>query len=121
MSITSALSVFSAFFLFCLPVAQAADAAPPVGNTSFFVMTGALIFLMYFMIWRPQSRRARAQRDLVQSVQKGDEIVTAGGVLGTVTRVMDNHLQLALTGNVEILLQKTAVATVLPKGTLKSL
>ena len=107
-----------------IPTAHAATAAaetPQAGGSSFMIMTAALIFMMYFMVWRPQSRRAREARDLVNAIAKGDEVVTTGGLLGTITKVTDSHVRLMLADGVEVALQKSSVTSLLPKGTLKTL
>lgn len=110
---------------FFISNAHAANTAPaaqsPQSSTSFFVMMAVLIFFMYFAIWRPQSKRAKEQRQLLTSLTKGDEVVTAGGILGTLTKVMDNYVGLMLADNIEIIVQKASVASILPKGTIKSL
>ena len=98
-------------------------AAPPPGAGGFNLLIIMLIFLgaMYLMIWRPQSKRAKEQRDLINSVAKGDEVVTIGGLLGRVNKVTDTYITLGVTDTVEVIFQKSAVSTILPKGTLKSI
>lgn len=97
-------------------------AAPsPQGGFSFFIMMGILVFFMYFAIWRPQSRRAKEQKDLLSSLAKGDEVVTAGGILGTISKISDNYVVLSMADNVEITMQKSSIVSALPKGTLKSI
>jgi preprotein translocase subunit YajC len=103
-----------------------ADAAAPAqqsggGGFSLMLMTGVFIIFMYFVIWRPQSKRAKEQRDLLNSLAKGDEVVTTGGILGRVAKISDSYVQLALTDTIEITIQKNSVAGALPKGTLKSI
>ncbi len=96
-------------------------AQPQQNGFSFFIMVGVLIFMMYFVMLRPQSKRAKEQRNLLSSLAKGDEVVTAGGILGTIIKVTDNYVVLTLTDNVEITMQKSSVVAALPKGTLKSI
>ncbi|MCD6039177.1 MAG: hypothetical protein K0S27_577 [Gammaproteobacteria bacterium] len=91
------------------------------GGFSLMLMTGVFIFFMYFVIWRPQSKRAKEQRTLLNSLTKGDEVVTTGGILGKIAKLGDNYVQLTLADNVEITIQKNSIAGALPKGTLKSL
>jgi preprotein translocase subunit YajC len=95
--------------------------APQGGGFSFLVMMGILIFFMYFAIWRPQTKRAKEQKDLLSALAKGDEVVTAGGILGTISKISDNYVVLALAENVEITMQKSSIVSALPKGTLKSI
>jgi preprotein translocase subunit YajC len=73
---------------------------------------------MYLLIIRPQSKRAKEHKALVTSITKGDEVLTSGGVLGRVTRVSDDYLAIEVSDGVELKVQKVAIATALPKGTL---
>lgn len=80
-----------------------------------------LIFVLFwFLMIRPQMKRAKEHKSLLEALQKGDEVVTAGGALGRVTKVGENFVNLEIAENVEILVQKQAVQLVLPKGTMKS-
>jgi preprotein translocase subunit YajC len=90
------------------------------GGFSFFIMAIILLFA-YFAIWRPQSKRVKAQQALLKGLAKGDEIMTAGGLLGRITKITDQYLAVAVASGVEIMLEKSSVVNVLPKGTLKSL
>lgn len=104
--------------------AYAADAAAPAqqgGTTSLILMTGIFILFMYFVMWRPQSKRAKEHRNLINSLAKGDEIITAGGILGKVSKITDSYLIISLSETVEITIQKNSIVSVLPKGTLKSI
>ena len=81
-----------------------------------------LMFVMlYFLMIRPQTKRAKEQKAMLEALQKGDEVVTAGGTLGRVTKVGDNYVSVEIAPNVEIQVQKPAVTTLLPKGTIKTL
>ena len=106
---------------FFISSAMAADAAPGgiPGLDLFIIAAFGLVF--YFIIWRPQSKRAKEHRDLVASIDKGDEIVTNGGLIGKVTKVEDQYLVFEVANNVQLKLQKSAVAAALPKGTIKSI
>lgn len=95
--------------------------SPQGGSMSFIIMLVIFVVFMYFAVWRPQSKRAREQRQLLTSITKGDEVMTAGGLLGRVAKLSDQYISLAVSGNVEIMMQKTSIVSVLPKGTLKSL
>ncbi|PIU16822.1 MAG: preprotein translocase subunit YajC, partial [Gallionellales bacterium CG08_land_8_20_14_0_20_59_87] len=81
----------------------------------------ALLAVFYFLILRPQQKRAKEHKVMVEAMQKGDEVVTAGGVLGKVTKVGDENIAVEIADNVVVQVQKSAVQTVLPKGTIKSL
>ncbi len=119
------MQLFDAISGFFISNANAATttaaAQSPQGGFSFFIMMGVLIFFMYFAIWRPQSKRAKEQRNLLGSLAKGDEVVTAGGILGTITKIADNYVVVALSDNVEVTIQKASIVSALPKGTLKSI
>ena len=97
-----------------------AAAAPGGGGFSFFILPAVFLLFFYFVLWRPQSKRAKEQRNMLGALAKGDEIVTAGGILARVVKIQDQYLLVALSDNVEIVLQKSSIVNVLPKGTLKS-
>lgn len=90
----------------------------PIGQIIFFA---GFILIFYFLIWRPQSKRAKEHKNLVSSLEKGDEVVTGGGVAGKITKVTDDFIVLEIADNVEVKVQKAAVASALPKGTLKDI
>jgi preprotein translocase subunit YajC len=73
------------------------------------------------MIWRPQAKRAKEHKNLLGSLQKGDEVVTSGGIAGKVVKVADDFVVIEASDTVELKIQKMAVAAVLPKGTLKAI
>ncbi len=99
-----------------------AQAAPAQGAGFMeFLPLIALIAVFYFLILRPQMTRSKAQKIMLAAVQKGDEIVTIGGELGRVTKVGENYLSVEIADNVTVTIQKSAVQTVLPKGTIKSI
>lgn len=103
-------------------VADAVTQAPAQTEAfpSLMIIIGMFV-LFYFMIVRPQSKRAKEQRALIASVKKGDEIVTASGILGKVTSLDDQYLKVTIAEGVEISLQRGAISAILPKGTLKTL
>ena len=79
-----------------------------------------MVVAFYFLLIRPQSKRAKEQRDMLSKIAVGDEIATTGGILGKVTEVGDQFLSVEIADGVNIKLQKFRVAQVLPKGTVKS-
>ncbi len=96
------------------------------GQSSGFDFTAILPLIImfgifYFLLIRPQQKKAKEHKSLVAALKKGDEIITNGGLLVKITDVGDNFLTCQIAKNVEIKLQSHAVATVLPKGTLKGL
>jgi preprotein translocase subunit YajC len=80
----------------------------------------AMFGVLYFLMIRPQMKRAKEHKAMVEALQKGDEVVTAGGVLGRVNKVGEGYVSLEIAPNVEIQVQRAAVQTILPKGTLKN-
>ncbi len=84
-------------------------------------MFGAIIVMMYFMMIRPQSKRAKEHKKLISELAIGDEILTTGGVLGVVSKLNDNFLKVTIAEGVDVTIQKQAIANALPKGTLKSI
>ena len=80
-----------------------------------------MFVLLYFMMIRPQMKRAKEHKTMIDALQKGDEVVTVGGILGRVTKLNENYVSLDIATNVEITVQRSSVQLVLPKGTLKSL
>ena len=102
--------------------AHAADAgAPPDAGVMQYLPLIALVAVFYFLILRPQQKRAKEHKTMVEALQKGDEIVTIGGELGKVVKVDENYVQVEIAANVVITIQKAAVQTTLPKGTIKSI
>jgi len=100
-----------------------AQTAPsgPFGMDIMGMLPLVLMFvLLYFLLLRPQMRRAKEQKQMIASLQKGDEVVTSGGTLGRVTKVSDNYVNVEIAPNVEITVQKPSIQMLLPKGTLKN-
>ena len=99
--------------------AQAAPAAP---NPLFqFAPLIILIVIFYFMLIRPQMKRNKEHRTMLGALAKGDEAVTSGGIAGKVTNIGENYIALEVTDGVSIKILKSAISSVLPKGTLKNL
>ncbi len=106
--------------MFLISDAMAEGAAGPAGGGyEMFVMIGIFFAIMYFMIIRPQQKRAKEHQSLIGSLSKGDEIETTGGMLGKIVNVGDNSLQIEISEGVVIKLQKNSISKVLPKGSLK--
>jgi len=99
-----------------------AQAAPAAGGMDLFgLLPLVLMFvLLYFLLIRPQAKRTKEHRAMLGGLQKGDEVVTAGGALGKITRVGDNFVSVEIAPNVEIQVQKPSITTLLPKGTIKT-
>lgn len=108
--------------LIATPAYAAAPAPHPQGGgMSMILMLVVLVLFMYFVMWRPQSKRAKEQRDLLNSLSKGDEVMTIGGIIGKVAKISDQYVVLAISDTVEIMIQKSAISSALPKGTMKTI
>lgn len=91
------------------------------GGMESFLLIGAMFAVLYFLMIRPQMKRAKEHKAMIDALQKGDEVVTAGGVLGRVNKISDAYIGVEIASNVEIQVQRAAVQMVLPKGTIKNL
>ena len=99
--------------------AQAAGGGASGGDTLMGMLPIILMFvILYFLMIRPQMKKAKEHRTMVEALQKGDEVI-AVGILGRISRVSDNYVSLEIAPNVTIQVQKNAVTTLLPKGTVK--
>ena len=100
-----------------------AQAAPAGGDPGFigFLPIILMFVLLYFLMIRPQMKRAKEHKQMVEALQKGDEVITAGGVLGRITKIGDAYIGVEIAPNTEISVQRASVQTLLPKGTLKSI
>lgn len=107
-------------FLIQDAMAQAAGGAQQGGLMGFLPLI-ILFIAFYFFLIRPQMKRQREHQKLVQGLQKGDEVVTSGGMLGRVSELNDAYLKIEVAKGVEVKIQRAAVSTVLPKGTLKEI
>lgn len=103
-----------------ISTAYAAPAAPAPDWTSFLPLI-IIFVLFWFMLIRPQMKQAKEQRKMIEALQKGDEVTISGGITGKITKVGDAHVSLEIAPDVVVNVQKNAVQTLLPKGTLKSL
>jgi preprotein translocase subunit YajC len=96
-------------------------AASGVESIYSFLPIILMFVVLYFLMIRPQMKRQKEQKAMIEAVAKGDEVITVGGMLGTVLKVSDIYITLAVASNTEVVVQKSAVATLLPKGTIKTL
>lgn len=109
---------------FFISSAVAAEGAAPGANdtTSMFIMLAVFGLIFFFMILRPQQKRAKEHKNLMDSISKGDEVLTTGGLIGRVTKISETgYLSIALNENNEVVIKKEFIAAVLPKGTMKAL
>ena len=105
----------------CSSIAFAAETASQSSMVSQLLLFGIIFVMFYFLMIRPQSKRQKEHKDFISKLAKGDEIVTTGGIAGKINRVADNFFIVVISEGVEIPVQKQAIATALPKGTIKSL
>ncbi len=104
----------TAFLAFMAPPQNGAQGGGSM--TSTIIMFGAIIFIFYFMIIRPQQKRQKERQKLLSSVQKGDKIVTIGGIYGSVIGVEEKTILVQIADNVKVKLDKSAVSTIIRDG-----
>ena len=106
---------------FLISPAYAQTGGQAGGIVPTLIMVGLFFVFMYFMIIRPQMKRQKEHKKLLESLEKGSEVVTSGGIAGRIRQVGENFLVVEVSEGVEIRIQKNAVTSVVPKGTLESL
>jgi preprotein translocase subunit YajC len=84
------------------------------------IMLGGMFAVFWFLLIRPQQKRAKEHKSMIDALAKGDEVVTSGGVLGRVTQLGPSYVSVEIADKVEVKVQRPAIQTVLPKGTLKA-
>jgi len=123
MTIIAKIGLFLSLCFFS--VLALAEGAPvqPEGPSAIMqlVFFGGFILIFYFLMWRPQSKRAKEHKNLVSELSKGDEVITNGGIAGKISKVSEDFIRVEVAEGVEIKIQKVAIASALPKGTLKSI
>ena len=114
--------LIAALFAAMPALAMAQDpAAQGMGAMGQIIFFAGFILIFYFLIWRPQSKRAKEHKALMSGLNKGDVVVTSGGIVGKITKVTDDFIVVEIADNVVVKVQKVAVAAALPKGTLKDI
>jgi preprotein translocase subunit YajC len=106
--------------VFISPAYAQAPAGGADGGLLSFLPIIVMFVVLYFLMIRPQMKRAKEAKAMVDALQKGDEVITAGGVLGRITKVGEAYITVEIAPNTEVSVQRGAVQTLLPKGTLKS-
>ena len=102
-------------------LAQAPDAAAPQGGGLSSLLFLLVFFVIFYLLFiRPQSKKAKQHRAMIQDLAKGDEVITSGGILGKITEVSDNYFTVEIANGTEIKVQKPAISASLPKGTINS-
>jgi preprotein translocase subunit YajC len=103
-------------------MAQAAPAgADPMGGLGGLILPIGLIIVLYFFMIRPQVKRQKEHKALVDGLSKGDEVQIEGGLMGKITDLGDNFAKVEIANGVEVKIRRASVAVVMPKGTLKEL
>ena len=101
--------------------AKTAAAADPTGGFMQLLPIILMFVVLYFLMIRPQMKRTKEHKALIEALAKGDEVVTGGGIAGRITKVGENFVAIEVADTVEIQVQKQAITLLLPKGTLKAL
>ena len=101
--------------------AQGTPSLMPGGDIMTFLPMIAIFVVFYFLLIRPQQKKAKETRAMLAALQKGDEVVTAGGIVGRIAKLGDQYATVEVASGVEVNVQRGAVAQVLPKGTIKAL
>jgi preprotein translocase subunit YajC len=101
--------------------AQATGGGAAGGGIESLVLIVLMFAVLYFLMIRPQMNRAKEHKNMIEALQKGDEVVAAGGVLGRISKLGENYVTLEVSDKVEIQIQRPAVQLVLPKGTIKNI
>jgi preprotein translocase subunit YajC len=93
------------------------------GGFEMLIMLGVFGLIFYFMLYRPQAKRVKEHKNLVTSLSKGDEVLTQGGMVGKIMKVSDekDFIEIGLNDTTNIVIQKSAVSAVLPKGTMTAI
>ena len=108
-------------FLITPAYAQSAPASPFGGDLMAFLPMVAIFVVFYFLLIRPQQKKAKEAKAMLEALSKGDEVVTAGGVLGRIAKMGDQYVTVEIASNTEVTVQRGAISQLLPKGTIKAL
>ena len=105
---------------FFISNAMAAEAGPAGGGLQLVFMVAIFFGIMYFMIIRPQAKKGKEHTALLESLAKGDEVVTSAGIIGKITKLGDNYVEVKTSDSSSLTFQRHAIVSILPKGTVKS-
>lgn len=100
-------------------IAEAGAAASQPDPLASLLLPIGLVVLFYFFLIRPQSKRQKEHRQMLTELQKGEEVITSGGILGKISKITDDFITLEIADTVSLTIQKSAVQTIMPKGTIK--
>ena len=101
--------------------AQTTGAAGAAGGLMSFLPIILMFVVLYFLMIRPQMKRQKEQKAMIDALAKGDEVITAGGILGKVSKVTEAYVTIEVADGTEVVMQKASVTMLLPKGTIKSI
>ena len=101
--------------------AQSTPASPFGGDLMAFLPMIAIFVVFYFLLIRPQQKKAKEAKAMLDALQKGDEVVTAGGILGRISKINDQYVTVEVAEKTELTVQRGAISQLLPKGTIKAL
>ena len=101
--------------------AQAAGGGSQTDTLLTFLPMIAIFVVFYFLLIRPQQKKAKEARAMLDALEKGNEVVTAGGIVGRITRLTDQYAAIEVAPNVEMTVQRGAISQLLPKGTIKTI
>lgn len=104
-----------------ISLAYADGAAGQQSALPTFLMLGAFVFIFYFLMLRPQQKRAKEHKNLLANLQTGDEVMLAGGIIGKIGKITDEFCVVNVNSSTEIKVQKASIASVLPKGTINGI
>jgi preprotein translocase subunit YajC len=107
--------------VFTSPAYAQASGAMPGGDLLGYLPIIVIFVVFYFILIRPQQKRAKETKAMLSALQKGDEVVTAGGVVGKIAKLTDAYASVEIAPNVEVTVQRNAISLILPKGTIKTL
>ncbi|MBL4712568.1 MAG: preprotein translocase subunit YajC [Gammaproteobacteria bacterium] len=102
-------------------IAEAGAAASSTDPLASLILPIGLVVLFYFFLIRPLSKRQKEHKQMVSDLQKGEEVLTSGGILGKITAIKDDFITLEIAKDVSLKIQRSAVQTIMPKGTIKDL
>ena len=107
--------------MFISPAYAQATGSMPGGDIMAFLPMIAIVVVFYFLLIRPQQKRAKETKSMLEALQKGDEVVIAGGIVGRIAKLSDAYADLEIAPNVQVTVQRSAISLLLPKGTIKTL
>ena len=114
------MSMINFFMNDAMAAGTAAAPSTSQGIISMLPMIAILVLFMYFMVIRPQSKRSKEQKKLMDNLQKGDEVITISGILGKIEKISDDFIILCIDENTNVTIQKSAISSIVPRGTIKS-